>query len=182
LVCDKNFDSTPRARLTLSDRQKGTRILKKLKKEHSSLEDESQKAQLQQRIHNAEVDVNYTIYYPLMKPYSSLYPKSKSKKSDDSEDADDGDDADKSKGEELDGPKGNVDMWKAVEQATKEGTLGLDRLRYSRDAVPAAPPKKVKKPKAKEGKEKTHDEKKAPSYNSHGAQQEDEDSDGGFFE
>ena len=172
-----------RTGLTSLDRQKGTRILKRLKKELSSLEGQSQKASLKQRIHNAEVDVNYAIYYPLMKPYSSLYPKSKSKKSDDSNEADEEDD--KNKSEEIDGPKGDVEMWKAVEQAMEEGTL--DKLRYSKDAVPAEPPKGIKKPKVKEVKKDKADSKPQKMqhtngtsyYNTHA---EDDDSDGGFFE
>ena len=173
------------ARLTVADRQKGTRILKRLKKELSSLEDKSQKARLKQRIHNVEVDVNYAIYYPLMKPYSSLYPKSKSKKNDDSDEADDDEEDGKNKNEEIDGPKGDVEMWKAVEQAMEQGTL--DKLRYSKDAVPAAPPKKSKKPKVKENKKEKVDGKSLTVQHTNGTKyyntrEEDEDSDGGFFE
>jgi hypothetical protein len=168
----------------MSDRQKGTRILKRLKKELSTLEDDTKKATLQQRIHNAEVDVNYAIYYPLMKPYSSLYPKSKNQKADDSEDAEDtGEDA--KNNTEIDGPKGDVAMWKAVEQATEEGTL--DKLRYSKDAVPAEPPKKSKKPKVKENKEKPGSKAhaasgKAAGSNNYAGQDDGDESDGGFFE
>ncbi|KAH7082223.1 hypothetical protein FB567DRAFT_562055 [Paraphoma chrysanthemicola] len=167
------------------DRQKGTRILKRLKKELSTTEDQSKKTKIQQRIHNAEVDVNYAIYYPLMKPYSSLYPKSKSKKNDDSEGADEEED-DRNKSDEIDGPKGDVEMWKAVETAMEEGTL--EKLRYSKDAVPGAPTQKSKKPKAKEGKKDTLDGKSKPGQqksigsNMYAAQEEDDESDGGFFE
>jgi len=175
------------ARLTVADRQKGTRILKRLKKELSSLEDKSQKAKLKQRIHNVEVDVNYAIYYPLMKPYSSLYPKSKSKKNDDSDGADEEEDDGKNKSEEVDGPKGDVEIWKAVEQAMEEGTL--DKLRYSKDAVPAAPPKKSKKPKVKvkDNKKEKADGTTQTTQHTNGTKyyntrEEDEDSDGGFFE
>ncbi|KAH6010377.1 rRNA-processing protein EFG1 [Parastagonospora nodorum] len=164
------------------DRQKGTRILKRLKKELSALEDDSKKTALQQRIHNAEVDVNYAIYYPLMKPYSSLYPKSKNKKSSDSEEAEDtGEDSKNSA--EVDGPKGDVNMWKAIEEAMQDGTL--EKLRYSKDAVPAEPPKKSKKPKAKDSKKEksvsktSHD---ASASHNYAVQDQDEDSDGGFFE
>ncbi|KAF2824737.1 hypothetical protein CC86DRAFT_296350 [Ophiobolus disseminans] len=168
------------------DRQKGTRILKRLKKEHASLEDNSQKAELRQRVHNAEVDVSYAIYYPLIKPYSSLYPKSKGKTNDDSEGAEDDEDDSKSKGEEIDGPKGDVKMWRAVEQAMEEGTLKT--LRYSKDAVPAPPPKKIKKPKVKDNKKEKADGKslarqpKVAGHNGYNAHDVDEDSDGGFFE
>lgn len=159
------------------------RILKRLKKELSALEDESQKTQLQQRIHNTEVDVNYAVYYPLMKPYSSLYPKSKNRKTSDSEEAEDtGEDSKNSA--EIDGPKGDVNMWRTVEKAMEDGTL--EKLRYSKDAVPAEPPKK--KPKAKESKKPKPEGKmdksqeKASGSKSYAAQEEDEESDGGFFE
>lgn len=159
--------------LTTEDRQKGTRILKRLKKGLNALDDDSKRIKLQERVHNAEVDVNYAIYYPLMKPYSSLYPKSKKGKTDDSEDAEDtGED---SKGSaEQDGPKGDVQMWRAVEQAMEDGTL--EKLRYSKDSLPAEPPKKSKKPKTKEGKKHKAEKK------THGAAEEEEDSDNGFFE
>ncbi|OAK99203.1 hypothetical protein IQ06DRAFT_16310 [Phaeosphaeriaceae sp. SRC1lsM3a] len=154
------------------DRQKGTRILKRLTKELAALEDDSRRTKLAQRVHNAEVDVNYAIYYPLMKPYSSLYPKSKKPKAEDSEEAEDtGEDSKNSA--EQDGPKGDVEMWKAVEQAMEDGTL--EKLRYSKHALPAEPPKKSKKPKVKENKKEV--EKKT-----HAAAEEDEDSDNGFFE
>jgi hypothetical protein len=169
------------------DRQKGTRILKRLKKELSALDDEPKKTKLQKRIHNAEVDVNYAIYYPLMKPYSSLYPKSKNQKTDDSEDAEEEGEATKNNSSEIDGPKGDVDMWRAVEQAMEEGTL--EKLRYSKNAVPAEPPKKnKKKPMAKENKNETSDGKtkstqqKAAGSRSYPVQDEGEESDGGFFE
>jgi len=173
-----------RLALTTADRQKGTRILKRLKKEHASTEDTDERTKLRQRIHTAEVDVNYAMYYPLMKPYSSLYPKSKGKKSDYSEGGDDDSDS-KSKKEEVEGPKGDVEMWKAVEQAMEDGTL--DKLRHNKDALPTQPPKKVKKPKAKEGKKEklnstSHGTSKATHPHSYSAQQDDEDSDGGFFE
>jgi hypothetical protein len=159
------------------DRQKGTRILKRLKKELSTLEDDSKKTKLQQRIHNAEVDVAYATNYPLMKPYSSLYPKSKNRKADDSEDAEDtGEDAKNSA--EVDGPKGDVEMWKAVEKAMEEGTL--NELRYSKESVPAEPPKKTKKPKVKAKKEIAG--KDMSGKDAYAAREATEESDGGFFE
>lgn len=166
------------------DRQKATRILKRLKKEASSLDDTPQKADFEKKIHNAEVDVNYAIYYPLMKPYSSLYPKSKKQKDapEDGEAETDG----KSKSQETDGPKGDVEMWRAVEHAMEEGTL--DALRNSKDAIPAAPRQKSKATKDKQlkkdkldKKDKAH-AKKQENSSHHEMQEEDEESDGGFFE
>lgn len=113
-----------------------------------------------------------------MKPYSSLYPKSKSKKSSDSEEArDTGEDS--KNNAEVDGPKGDVNMWRAVEQAMQDGTL--EKLRYSKDAVPAEPPKKSKKPKAKENKKEIKASHNASTSQNYPVQDQD-DSDGGFFE
>jgi hypothetical protein len=118
-----------------------------------------------------------------MPPYSSLYPKSRNQKTSDSEEAEDtGEDSKNSA--EIDGPKGDVEMWRAVEQAMEDGTL--KELRYSKDALPAEPPKK--KPKVKESKKsksagKTNEtQEKATGSKSYAAQEEDEESDGGFFE
>lgn len=172
------------------DRQKATRILKKLKKELQSEEDEEKKQELLRKVHNAEVDVNYAIYYPLMKPYASLYPKSKKEKAADSEESGEGDSGDKSN-REVDGPKGDVAMWKTVEEAMAEGTL--DALRNRKEDLPAPAPAKEKKSKkpgqAIKSKEKKIAEKLTAAKNRRErralgvqAQKEAEESDGGFFE
>ncbi|KAI8936687.1 hypothetical protein NX059_007079 [Plenodomus lindquistii] len=164
------------------DRQKATRILKRLKKEHAAEEDEEKKVELRRKVHNAEIDVNYAIYYPLMKPYSAMYPKSKKDKSSGASDEDS--DA-QGKSNDVDGPKGDVDMWRTVQTATEEGTLHA--LRNSKDGMPAAPKETNKKPFVKP---------KATGANfrpvvgnrrerrAQGAKQQEEenDSDTGFFE
>lgn len=146
------------------------------------------------KVHNAQVDVNYAIYYPLMKPYASLYPKSKKDKASDSDEAAE-DDTDDKANREVDGPKGDLDMWKAVEEAMAEGTL--DALRNSKEGLPAAvpkkePPKKKAQPQVQQAvkvKEKKVEEKLAAAKNRRErralgvqAQEEAEESDGGFFE
>ncbi|KAF2628239.1 hypothetical protein BU25DRAFT_431037 [Macroventuria anomochaeta] len=170
------------------DRQKATRILKRLKKELAAAEDDEEKSTLQKKLHNAEVDVNYAIAYPLMKPYSSLYPKSKNTKSKNAE-SDDSDEA-KSKAEETDGPKGDVMVWKMVEQAMEEGTLETLRNSKSREEIPGAPPKKSKTAKTKTTKDAPPKKTYAPlavpanrrEARAAAREAEDEDSDGGFFE
>jgi hypothetical protein len=175
------------------DRQKGTRILKKLKKEYETEEDQTKKQHLAEKVHNAEVDVNYSIYYPLLKPYASLYPKSKKSKASDSDDANE-EDVDDKANRDVDGPKGDLDMWKSVEVAMAEGTL--DALRNRKEDMPALVPKKEKKTKeqlqpqrAVKFKEKKVEEKLAAAKNRRErralgvqAQEEAEESDGGFFE
>lgn len=172
--------------LTRTDRQKATRIFKRLKKELAAAEDDDKKSALQKRLHNAEVDVNYAISYPLMKPYSSLYPKSKSKNTET-----DGREETNSKNDVvIDGPKGDVVVWKMVEQAMEEGTLETLRNSKSRDEIPGAPPKKSKLTKPKAGKElqpkKTYAPLVVPANRreARAAAREavEEDSDGGFFE
>jgi len=72
-------------------------------------------SELKQRIHNAEVDVNYAQYYPLSKVYSSLYPKMKQSKKK-AETSTDEDEASNQQADEVDGPKGDVETWKAIER------------------------------------------------------------------
>lgn len=174
--------------LTAPDRQKATRILKRIKKELAAAEDDEEKSVLQRKLHNAEVDVNYAISYPLMKPYSSLYPKSKKPNSKNKE-TDESDEAN-SKPEEIDGPKGDIMVWKMVEQAMEEGTLEKLRNSKSREEIPGAPPKKSKSAKMKASKEappkKTYAPLEVPKNRREARaaarEAEEEDSDGGFFE
>jgi hypothetical protein len=129
-----------------------------------------------------------------MKPYASLYPKSKKGKASDSDEAAEEDTDDKAN-REVDGPKGDLGMWKAVEEAMAEGTL--DALRNSKEGMPAAVPQKKEKKKNEQPhaqqavrvKEKKVEEKLAAAKNRRErralgvqAQEEAEESDGGFFE
>lgn len=172
--------------LTSTDRQKATRILKRIKKELAAAEDEEEKSVLQKKLHNAEVDVNYAISYPLMKPYSSLYPKSKKSKAAETDESDEA----KSKTDEIDGPKGDVMVWKMVEEALAEGTLEKLRNSKSREEIPGALPKKSKTAKTKSTKvappKKTYAPLEVPKNRREARaaarEAEEEDSDGGFFE
>ena len=174
--------------LTLLDRQKATRVLKRLKKELAAAEDDEAKVALQKKMHNAEVDVNYAISYPLMKPYSSLYPTTKKSKSKNAE-TDDSDEA-KSKPEDIDGPKGDVMVWKMVEKAMEEGTLEALRNSKSREEIPGAPSKKGKSAKPKAAKDAQPKKTYAPlvvpanrrEARAAAREADEEDSDGGFFE
>jgi hypothetical protein len=179
--------------LTSLDRQKATRILKRLKKELAAAEDDDEKAVLQRKLHNAEVDVNYAISYPLMKPYSSLYPTTKKPKNKSKDSESEDIDAKNKADENIDGPKGDVMVWKMVEQAMEEGTLETLRNSKSREEIPGAPPKKGQSTKAKGAKvtkeaqpKKTYAPLVVPSNRREARaaarEAEDEDSDGGFFE
>ena len=125
----------------------------------------------------------------MLKNYASLYPKSKKEKS--SEESEEEDAEDKSN-REVDGPKGDVEMWRTVEEAMANGTL--DALRNSKEAMPTTPapvPKKQEKKKehAVKSKNTKAEEKLAQAKNRRErralvaqAQEEAEESDGGFFE
>jgi hypothetical protein len=103
-------------------------------------------------------------------------------------------DTDDKANREVDGPKGDLDMWKAVEEAMAEGTL--DALRNRKEDMPGPVPKKEEKKKEKSQpqqavkfKEKKVEEKLAAAKNRRErralgvqAQEEAEESDGGFFE
>ncbi|KAF2200067.1 hypothetical protein GQ43DRAFT_456712 [Delitschia confertaspora ATCC 74209] len=189
------------------DRQKATRILKKLRRDLASLPqsespDQTQDALLE-KIHNAEVDLNYALFYPLMKPYSSLYPRSKPSKPESSEpDAMDVDAA-AAKKEEESGPKGDPEMWRAIAKAMEEGQSSLDALRNWKPereivAAPASRPRENKREKkdGAEGRPRVEKEKKpardeVPKNRRERRagrdimskkEESEEDSDGGFFE
>ena len=58
------------------ERQKASRNLKKLKTRLASVPNgSSDQVNLQEAVHQAEVDLNYTIYHPLTEKYLSLFPR-----------------------------------------------------------------------------------------------------------
>jgi len=124
-------------------------------------------------IHDAEVDLNYTLYFPLLKTYVSLYPKQQK------EDGKSGDTP-----PSTDGPKGDVNMWKTVEKAMEEQTL--EELRESREGItiPGAPETSKAKDVNKNGKtDKKEKDVKAKSNGTDVAMKDgdEEDSDEDFF-
>lgn len=57
-----------------AERQKATRKLKRLKKLASSTEPgTTEYVELREKVHRAQVDLNYSLYYPLNEKYNSLY-------------------------------------------------------------------------------------------------------------
>ncbi|KAF2477012.1 uncharacterized protein BDR25DRAFT_339082 [Lindgomyces ingoldianus] len=174
-------------RVRFFDRQKATRILKRLQRELSSLQDRSKKTDLLRKIHNTEVDINYAQYYPLMKPYSSLYPKSKRENSKSEELAGE-EEAGVHRSEDVEqGPKGDVQMWKAIERAMEEGTL--DVLRNSKAGLPVIEPKEDNRSKQKEARKYKKKNTQAgimqrmlEDTNVEVVDEKDDESDGGFFE
>lgn len=133
-------------------------------------------------MHNAQVAVNYAIFYPLMKPYCALYGRANREK---------GNAGKETAEEEAEGqhqdtkghiPKGDPQMWEAVERATAEGTL--DELRNRVEGAATRRTKATQTPKKENPKEnKASRSKNAVGKTTAGNVRDDgDDSDGGFFE
>ncbi|KAJ5735416.1 rRNA-processing protein efg1 [Penicillium malachiteum] len=134
-----------------------------LRREKEEGLDSKQKSRLQQKIHDARVNVNYTIYYPLTEKYLSLYPKQE--KASAEAGAESGSEADTKKPKQQETAT-RPPLWSVVEKCTAEGTL--DRLREGKlnighdgqpiseaqkPAQPVQPKKDSKKPKKEESQE-----------------------------
>ena len=96
---------------TLIERQKATRQLKKLRKRLLGAESTEVAKDLTAQMHVAEVDLNYTQYYPLNERYISLYPQK------DSAIVNGGQD------EDVDTAAKKPPMWAEVEKRMTDGTL-----------------------------------------------------------
>ncbi|OCK79792.1 hypothetical protein K432DRAFT_299055 [Lepidopterella palustris CBS 459.81] len=175
------------------DRQKANRALKKIRRELDAAEERGEKDELLLKLHNAEVDLNYALYYPLSQPYSSLFPRSKNeeaklRKLDPNSDAEESGAKDKRSqdAEPARMTKGNPEMWKTVENAMKHGTLEALRNSQAPETAPRpTPPDREKVHKqGNRGKPKNQSSgimKKMLSETKVACHNED-DSDGGFFE
>jgi hypothetical protein len=156
------------------ERRKAERRLKKLERRAKEGE-----ADLDEQIHEAKVDLNYAMYHPLDIVYSALWP-TKGKKD--------------AEGNEIEVEKqGDPDMWLVVEKCMEEGKLDALRNGKLLKSAPAqlnnddsigqkasnARAKKEKKDKKVKDKKAA---KKADEDQVMGGQNEDEDSEGGFFE
>ncbi|KAH8793075.1 hypothetical protein F5882DRAFT_71236 [Hyaloscypha sp. PMI_1271] len=100
------------------ERQKATRLLKKLRKRLLAAESTEEVETLKTQMHVAEVDLNYTQYCPLSEVYVSLYPPKVSSSND----------ADSSNEVES---KPKPPMWGEVEKCMEDGTLNRLRNRIS---------------------------------------------------
>ena len=124
----------------------------------------------------AEVDLNYALYYPLMKVYSALFPKSKSGKAESEEPGSE---------EGANKTKGDPEMWRKIEEAMEKGEHALEGLRNWKPERETLVKKVEKKDKRKggEGKKKESGKSKRTEEEDKAAvQDEDGESDGGFFE
>ena len=146
------------------ERQKATRHLKKAKKALEACEDDEARPALKRKAHIAEVDLNYPQYYPYMTPYQSMWKKEK---------GEEGEDQYTPNNEQEDGAKGNVEIWRQVEEAMEKGTL--EKLK---DVVDEAKMDKIRKDveKTSMGAAKSKDTA------GQGEDEEDDDTGAGFFE
>lgn len=164
--------------LKLPERRKATRILKRLQKRLSSTTvGTDEYGNLQNDIHNAEVDLNYALYHPLDEKYHSLYPPEKRHPNKEEEELDQ-----KNPQEER---ASRPTIWNVVEQCMEEGTLMALRDGKLGRAPPDATAGKAvtraghhdtatDKGPLREGKGKSKTETLPKD--------DDDESDGGFFE
>jgi flagellar biosynthesis chaperone FliJ len=115
-----------------TERKKAERRLKKAQKALAATEDEAEKARLQEQERVLNIDIAYTQYHPHLEPYVSLYPNNinDGKKNKKQEEQDD-DEAE----ENPDDPMNKPDMWHVIEEAMKEGTAALEKIRDRKNAA-----------------------------------------------
>ena len=158
------------------ERQKATRNLKKVKSRLAAASEGTvERDELHKAVHQAEVDLNYTLYYPLAEKYLSLFARngqcgSASPNSDLP--------ADRTSRQEADTQQHS--MWGIVERCMRDGSLDALREGKLRSSFSAnqGSMKTEKKPK-KELKKKNKLQAVVKSGDQLG---DGEDSDGGFFE
>lgn len=159
------------------ERQKATRNLKKLRTSLASATAGSPEHQtLDIDVHNAEVDLNYTIYHPLTEKYVGLFPRQNTH----------GKQNERTTAPENSG-QARIEkpaMWTVVENCMKDGTIQALRdgkLRTKDDQKPGAqPPAKRADPR----KSQKQPENGHPAENSGrpAVEEKEDESDGGFFE
>lgn len=161
------------------DRQKASKRLKKAQKLLDALSDDGTPKQTKQRqneIDEAQVDVNYAIYYPLDKPYNSLFPKDESTEDvqGDSEDSISQDISRKERGDPVMRQMVKQCMANGTLQDLRNGKLTSNEARTEDAAIRKASSKLETAKQAKNGK-------RGPSVVAKDGDDDDE-SDGGFFE
>jgi hypothetical protein len=120
----------------VTERQKATRLLKKLRKRLLATESTEEVEILKAQMHVAEVDLNYTQYCPLSEPYVSLYPQKSSS-------------ADEPNQLKEASSKPKPPMWSEVEKCMEDGTLNRLRNRVSVGPPQVSKPSARKQAKAK---------------------------------
>ncbi|KAJ5581923.1 hypothetical protein N7535_000543 [Penicillium sp. DV-2018c] len=187
------------------DRKTANKELKRLiRREKEEDLDPKEKARLAEKIHICQVNLNYTIYYPLTEKYISLYPKTDGK-------PDTAESKSEAQKKDITSNEAKPPMWAIVQKCMEEDTLNLLRegklnINYKGEKIESASSgktgttdtnkEKSKKKKHQEEKSK-HDKKsnkteksagregvtKKPEHGAPAVNAEDGDeSDGGFFE
>ncbi len=160
------------------ERQKATRRLKKLRKRLAAASDQDEQQSLASQAHDAEVDLNYTLYCPLNQRYISLYPPNEKASVDSRADDDDA------------GGKNKPPLWKDVERSMENGTL--DSLRNGVSSMSSSKPSligssgaqlslQVQKGRQGTSKKKCSNQNKQANEEM-GRPTEDGDSEDGFFD
>jgi hypothetical protein len=200
--------------MDMADRKTATKRLRTAQRQYEKAKQqqktEKELAVLQKRIDTAQIDVNYTIYYPLTEKYLSLYPQEKKKEiveghnqnvangDDDDNEEESGEEdmqtSEDDKPAEREGEK--PAMWNIIKKCMANKTL--DKLRDGKlnigfDGKPlqsvegTATDKVVKIATGKERVEtgattKEERKRKGKEVEVEQPNEEAEDSDGGFFE
>lgn len=159
------------------DRQKATKRLKRFRKALKGAEEAGNEqdmiSELKRVVEEAQIEINYAIYYPLDQPYSALFP-SKKKNSADDEGAADGEEPETAMGKEQ-ARQGDETMWELVKKCTKNGSL--ESLRNGKLTSTQKSPEPF--PEAAKTRSKHKSDKNAAHAK---AEESDGESDGGFFE
>lgn len=170
-----------------SERKKAMRLSKQLQGQLEKATDPAEIETLKADMHIAEVDVNYTNYFPLMEPYVSMYKVTTADKPDDKSTA------------QLALRSERPPLWPTVEKAMEEGQEALERLRDRHPDADAKPPAQPASKQPPPGKAKAKDSRETkpnkasgsktrasgPRSKAHNNIKPEESSDsegGGFFE
>lgn len=159
----------------LQERKKASRILKQAQKVLLTLTPGNAEYQnVQEDIHIAEVDLNYTMYHPLDEKYHSLYPP----KVGDAAEDDGRISTEKLKGGKASRPA----IWAVVEQCMSAGTLVALRDGKLGRKLPEAEAKASGSTTRRRGENRTFDGEEASLNTGHALKDDENESDGGFFE
>ena len=178
--CSPQLHIFERGLTAVVERQKATRALKRLRKQlEATSVSLKEHHDLEIAAHEAEVDLNYTMFYPLAEKYYSLYPRT----------VEQGPENEKEiggRGERKVGAQ-RPPLWSLIERSMAEGTLEALRDGKGGSLVVERPkPPPQQKASVETSRKPKHNENGGGVKLTRGAVSEEEDddemSDGGFFE
>ncbi len=162
----------------ISERKKASRILKQAQKRLSTMfPGTAEYENAQSEVHNAEVNLNYTMYHPLDEKYHSLYPPSEGHTAE----------GDGRSGTEkaTNGQAARPLLWAVVEQCMQAGTLIALRDGKLGRTIPddrVTPVAAMAERRNHADDERPLQEGKGKSKTKPVQKDEENESDGGFFE